>query len=84
MEIGPQRLGSPFKKTTGKQKPKKGKPSTTDSLAVYMTNNDSKSSFAPISRAAKKRYGNIDVKDFNPSKMGKYNVKEGRKKYNIK
>lgn len=59
------------------------KPNTTDSLAVYMTNKDSRSSYAPISKAAQKKYGAIDVKNFNPSKMGNYNVAKARKKYKL-
>ena len=59
-------------------------PNSTDSLAVYMRNNNGASAWTPIANAAEKRYGKMDVSGFDPVKPRKYNVAKARKKYGLK
>lgn len=59
------------------------KPSSTDSLAVYMRNSDSRSAWKPVADAAEKKYGKIDVSGFDPAKPRKTRAADAFKKYKI-
>lgn len=72
------------KRATGiKNMPPNNTPNATDSLAVYMRNSDKRSSYTDIANAAEKKYGKIDVSNYDIMKKGQTNVSEARKKYGL-
>ena len=58
-------------------------PNSTDSLAVYMRNNNGASVWGRVANAAEKRYGKIDVSGFDPTKPRKTNAAAAFKKYKL-
>ena len=62
----------------------KDRPSSTDSLAVYMRNSDSRSSWSGVANAAEKKYGKINVSNFDVTKKRKTNAAAANAKYNLK
>jgi hypothetical protein len=71
------------KKNPSIKKDIKKAPSSTDSLAVYMRNSDSRSIYKPIADAAERKHGTIDVSKFDVMKSRTTNVKKTRKNYNL-
>jgi hypothetical protein len=59
-------------------------PNSTDSLAVYMRNNNGATIWSKVANAAEKKYGKIDVSGFDIRKPRKTNAKKAFEKYNIK
>ena len=67
---------------------KRDVPDATDSLAVYMTrdareNKQGESNWAGVSDAAEKRYGKIDLSNYNLTRTTHYNMVKAKQKYNL-
>lgn len=58
-------------------------PNSTDSLAVYMRNNNGASVWGKVADAAEKKYGKIDVSSFDVTKPRKTNAKKAFEKYGL-